>query len=687
MSKIRLATALFVAASLVTSLSTPSGSPQAAETKNPPALKEFVVHLNASGVEKAPAPQDDFYLHVNYEWLKTKKIPATEGEYDAFTALNIKVSDRLTDITRDCTKNRAQFKDTDDEAKIADLRVCIADFPSRNKAGLGDLAAPLARIEKVSSLGEYSLLMGQLAKEYGFGCLLGGFHVEPNPLLADRYVVFLDEPNVGLGKEFLSQPENKEYFQYYRDYMRDLLVFYGRPQKVAEKQARAIFDLQKDLAEHGISKGELYDPSKSTHKLSLEEVTALYPNCDVAAMLREAGIGPDNGITAWYTYDPKLIKRFGELYTPERLQLFKDFAICTMLMEHAGLLTRRYSDRSYEFSRTMSGAPKLKTASKRADELCEELLSVNYGRLYAKKYVSEESRNKIRSYIDLVLEQYRKKLTALDWMSESTKAQAIKKLDSITANIGCPNKWPDYASKGKIVKVENGGVLINNALALKGLEWTYLKDRIGKPVDRTYSDMLPQTVGAFYLRSENSINISAAILQPPFFDPKADRETNLGGIGVVIAHEITHGFDSGGSQYDENGALRNWWTEQDKQEFLKRQAKIVRMYNRYRLQPKIFQNGEQTLTENIADLGGVSCITDVIAPDTEGLRRAYTNYARIWRHLLGDAAVRARLTDVHSFHYVRTDAVLSSTDGFYKAYNVKPGDGMYVKPEDRARIW
>ena len=648
---------------------------------------EFAVRINAENVAKAPAAQDDYYLHVNYGWLKNHKIPATESDYSAFMEARDRVKERLAAITRDCAQNRSEYQDSSDEAKIADLRECVSDFKGRDGAGFGGLAKPLAEIEKVSSLKEYALLMARLGREYGFGALVGGYSVGADPLKADRYVVYIDEPGLGLGKEFLAESRNEKYFQLYRDYMRDLLVLYGKPQDEAERDAKEFFALQKDLAAHSMSIGDLYNPSKSIHKLNLQELEALYSNFDVPAMLREAQIGPENGLSSWYVSDPGLVKRFNELFTPDRLQLFKDFAICEMLRQNARLLTKQYSDLAYESDRKMSGAPKLKSVSRRADELCQGLLDLNYGRLYVKKYFSEQSRKEVLSYIDLVMDEYRRKLAKLDWMDAATKKQALKKLDAMVVRIGYPDKWPDYVDKYMVVRKKDGGVLIDNVLALQALKWQRLRDRIGRPVDRTEWTLPPQTVNAVYRRSDNSINFPAGILQPPFFDPKADRETNLGGVGMVIAHEMTHSFDSNGSQYDETGALRDWWTSGDKKEFQSRQAGIVKFYGRYRIQDGVYQNGEQTISENIADLGAVSCLTEIVGDDLEGLKKVYANYAKIWAWLMRDSFVRFQLTNVHAFPYVRVDAVLSSTDGFYKAYGVKPGDGMYVKPEERARLW
>lgn len=288
-------------------------SAMAADTKTA-SLKDFHVHINGNGMSKAPAAQDDFYLHVNYKWFRTHKIPATDSDYGAFSIVGNRNIDRLSAITKECVKNRSKYKSSDDEARIADLRACIADIKGREKAGLGGLAKPIAEIEKVSSLKEYALLMARLGKDYGINCLVGGFSVMPDPIKADRYVVGIEKPGLGLGKEFLSQPRNEEYFQYYRNYVRDILTLYGMPKEKADKTAKAIFALQKDLSDHALSKAEIDDPSKSTHKLDLKQLCALYSNFDVPAMLKEANIGPDNGVKSWYVQDPELIK-YSTAYT------------------------------------------------------------------------------------------------------------------------------------------------------------------------------------------------------------------------------------------------------------------------------------------------------------------------------------------------------------------------------------
>jgi len=250
-----------------------------------------------------------------------------------------------------------------------------------------------------------------------------------------------------------------------------------------------------------------------------------------------------------------------------------------------------------------------------------------------------------------------------------------------------PGEWQPVIDLIRIKSPKQGGTLIGNVLGITKTSLDYSYGLLNKPVDRKIWSELPQTVNAGYYPSDNSINFPAGILQQAFYDHRASRETNLGGVGMVIAHEMTHSFDNNGAQYNEHGAISNWWTENDYKEFEKRQANIIKFYDRYKFGGGMSENGTQTLSENIADLGAMSCLTSIVGDDPAKLREVYANFAVIWRSLLTDEELRGCMTDVHSVPYVRVDAVLSSTDGFYKAYDLKPGDPMYAAPEERARLW
>ena len=651
--------------------------------------KDVVLQIPLSESAAPAAPQDDFYLYVNGDWIKKAIIPPDEALTDPTEDLVILTRKQLTDITQEAVKNRASYAKESDEARVADFYACITDKKGRNAAGLGDLAKPLQEIERASSVQEYAETMASLSRTYGFsGGVLGGVDITRDRIENDRYAAEIAIPANGLGQELMTQPENAAFQKDYQDYLQQLLILYGRSKEEAAKTAGDVFALEKDIAEHSMKVGELFNPSQSTHRLNRAELRNLYQHLDEEAVLNKAGVGPANGVSFWYTSDIGAIKRVDELSTAERLPVLKAQGICALLQANAPVMTDNYAQAYADFSQKMDGAQAGKSEERRTEELNENILFETYGRLYTAHHFNEQWKAEIQSYVDKILAEYKKRLLNLDWMSEPTKQMAVKKLEHMQICIGAPDAWDEYVDKISVVRPEDGGCLVNNYLELKKMMNEVSWRRFGQPVRKDiWTDMMPQTVNAFYDQQNNSINFPAAYLQTPFYDPREDEATNMGGVGNIIAHEITHSFDSGGAQYDENGRLHNWWAPSDYAEFKKRQTKIIAFFERYVLPDGSRTNGEQTLTENIADLGATCCLTAIIGHHPEQLRHMYTRYALTWREKTTDALLHRRMVDVHALPYVRTNAILSSDNGFYEAYDVKPGDGMYVAPEERIFLW
>lgn len=650
--------------------------------------------------QAVPRAQDDFYLYVNQRWMQQVKIPAEESQKSTIQEAKNQVRKNLREVTLQAVKNRKQGTATPDEARIADLYACIQDTKGRTAAGLGQLAAGLQAVEQVQDLQAYAELMGRFnalypaaAQDYRrlndqHGAMVGSIWIGNHPIDNDRYVAFLEGPSTGLGKEFMEDESNAAYFKVYRTYIRDLLIAYGRSKEQAEQSAAAIFALEQDLARHAMPMADRMDPSKSTHQLDLAELQALCPHVPVQAMLDAAGVGPAQGIDSWYMTDPALLQYFDTLYTPERLPILKDYAIFMLLSNYSDVLSPAYQSIHDRYTMEMSGATQLKTLERRNMELNESLLVQNYGRVYVKRYFTEQSKAEVTSYVKMIRDAYKAKLSKLDWMSPDTKRAALQKLDALDIYVAEPGVWPKYIDAYTFVRPEKGGTLIDNVLQMNRVMNKVEMERLGKPVIKgLWEGFSSQTVNAFYTPMSNSINFPTGMLMAPFFDPKRDRETNFGGIGSIIGHEITHSFDSGGAQYDAQGRLRNWWTPQDYAAFKERQGKVIAFYSSYAMANGTKMNGAATLTENIADLGSISCLSGIIGQDKAGLRRMYQNYGITWRMVLRDGMLKQYLVDVHALPYMRVNAVLSSTQGFYDAFDVKPGDGMYVAPEDRAVIW
>ncbi len=649
---------------------------------------DFTVQVPYKGSGTPTTPQQDYYLYMNSAWLKDAQIPPDKSSTSNFDYAEEKVTKNLTELTKKAIQHQTDGTATKDEKNIANMYACIHDHQGRDKVGLGNLAPILKRVEAIKDLQEYAETMADLSKHnLGIKPMLGGYGVSNDPIDNDRYVVFLDKPST-LAREMLENQNNAPLFNKYQDFIRDILQLYGRTPEAAARSARDIYNLQKDLGLHTYTLAESDDPKKITNKLNLADLQKLYSHVNVTAMLDAGGIGPKSGIQSWYVQDPGVIARFNELYTPDRLPLLKEYAIYAILSQHSYFLSQDYQKAISAFEKSASGAISEEALEKQDMELNQGLLPFTYGRLYADTYFDETRKEQVKSYVKLILDTYKQRLQKLNWMTPGTKKMALKKLDRIDINIGYPEAWQEYINHLDIKSPREGGVLINNVLTMMDQITKWQRARVGTPVRKDlWETMTPQTINAGYLVTDNSINFPAGILQEPFFDAKASKETNLGSIGMIIAHEITHCFDSSGAQFDELGRQRNWWHPSDYAEFQKRQKKIIEYYSRYLLPSGLRMNGDQTLSENIADLGSLSCLTHIIGHNPDGLRQAYQSFGKLWRNKVSDQYLQLLLADDHSLDYVRVDATLSTTDGFYDAYTVRPGDPMYVAPEDRVKIW
>ena len=648
---------------------------------------DFTVQIPYKG-KGIPTPQQDYYLYMNANWLKNTKIAPDESTNSYLTIANAQTNKNLSEITKQSINHQKDGIATLDEKNIANMYACIQDQKGRNEAGLGNLAPILKRIEKINNLQEYAETMADMSQHNIIANpLLGGYHIINDPISNDHYVISLNTPAT-FSREMMENKENDALWGKYRNCVRDMLHLYGRNTDIAVQTAIKIFNLQKDLSLHSQTVAESADPSKTTNKMTLADLQKLYSHVNVTAMLDAGNIGPKAGIQNWYVSDPGLTSRLNELYTPEQLPLLKEYAIFAVLASHSTYLSQDYQNLISAFEKNSSGAMKERSPEKRDLLLNEELLPFTYGRLYAKTYFDETRKNLVKSYVHQILNTYKNRLQRLDWMTQATKNMALKKLDTIDINIGYPEAWQEYIDHLDIKSPKEGGILINNVLTMDEQIARWNRARVGASVRKDlWENLTPQTINASYEPTDNSINFPAGILQAPFFDTKATNEANLGSIGIGIAHEITHCFDNYGAQYDELGRQHNWWEPSDYAEFKIRQEKVIAYYSRYLLPNGTRMKGEQTLSEDIADLGALSCITEIIGHHPEKLRQAYQSYGRLWRNKSTNQKLQALLANIHSLSYIRADAVLSTTDGFYEAYHVVPGDPMYVAPEDRVRIW
>lgn len=635
--------------------------------------------VSVQGKKADVRPEDDYYEAVNREILNKVRIPSDESGWTWFYELGNQAYEKLNKILLDIVSRKDGLQEGSSEQKIAAVYLTAIDTQGRDQAGLGGLSPYLSRITSASTVEEYIEALASIRKETGFASLIS-WESSPDLKNSSRNAAYVTEPDLVLGKAILESEDYQDVQNKYQVYIAQLLEGAGQPKDQAKAAAGEIYGFQKTLAEKALSPSESGNPARIYHPFTREELKNLFTNMDVDRYLEASGMDQAAG---YVVINPELAKLVNEYLTEENLPLLKNYSEFILLNDTAQYLTSRMRDQKLQFQKLLSGKAEVYSDEKLAGKQTQSLLGFEFGRIYVEKYFSEADKKNIESMAKTIIQTYEKQISGLDWMSETTKKAAGKKLESMTLKIGYPDQWPDRLESVNLKTPEAGGVFIDNVLEIRKAECADELKKISDPPDKGEWMMTPQTVNAYYSPQGNEIVFPAAILQPPFYDNRGDYKQNLGGIGMVIAHEITHAFDNNGAQYDEKGNYNNWWTEKDNENFKKRQNQVMEYYNGYGI------DGKLTLGENIADLGAMSCVTNIAGTeDREGLRRLFTRYAYIWANKYTPEEEKNRLkTDPHAPGKVRVNAVLSALDAFYKAYEIRDTDSMYVAPGDRVTVW
>jgi Predicted metalloendopeptidase len=466
--------------------------------------------------------------------------------------------------------------------------------------------------------------------------------------------------------------------------------------KNAVEAAKGIVEYEKSIANTFLTNEQIRDATLQYNPQTMAELSALVKNVDIPAYLKKVGVNTDKVIVGEINY----FKNFDKLVNAQNLPVIKDYLKFHMIHGSASYLSEKLGNMKFDFyGKYLRGQQEQRALNKRGFELINGSLGEAFGKLYVEKYFPAEAKAQMVELIDYLKKSFELHINGLTWMSSTTKEKALTKLNKFTVKVAYPDKWKDY-SKLQIISEAKGGTLYKNLLNIT--EWQYNKDlaKIGKPVDKSEWGMTPQTVNAYYNPVNNEIVFPAAILQPPFFNPQADAAVNFGGIGAVIGHEMSHGFDDSGAQFDADGNLVDWWTPEDKANFEKATKALAAQYDKYEPVKGTFVNGTFTNGENIADLGGVSIAYDAlqmylkdkgnpgpISGYTQD-QRFFMSWATVWRTLSSEKYMINQVkTDPHSPGYFRSFGPLINVDAFYKAFDVKEGDKLYKKPEDRIKIW
>ena len=646
--------------------------------------------VDVAGMDRAVKPGDDFFGYVNGKWAATTQIPPDKSSYGAFAILSDLSEARERALLERWAADKT-LKPGSDEAKVAATYRTFLDDATAEKLDAKPIQARLDTIRKAKSREDVAAIMAQSQSDLGrsfFGASVGDDAKNP-----DKYALYLSQSGLGLAdREFYLKDNYKPQKERYQKYVADMLRLIGWDEP--DKNAADVVALETKIADAHWTRADSRNRDKTynpTTPVELEKSAAGFP---WSVYFKEAELGNASRVVLRQnTAFPKLAAIFSE--TPvETLKAWEAFSVAD---EAAPLLSKRFVDANWEFrAKFLNGAEEQRPRWKRAVDATENAMGEAIGRSYVKEYFPPESKAKMEKLVADLLAAMKGRIENLQWMGPETKARALEKLAKFGVKIGYPTQWRDYSAL-----VIKEGDIVGNAERAAKFEWNRDVNRIGKPIERWEWGMTPQTVNAYYTPVKNEIVFPAAILQPPFFDPNADPAVNYGGIGAVIGHEITHGFDDQGRKSDGGGMLRDWWTADDAAKFEAQATKLGAQYEAYKFPQLPDQHiiGRLTMGENIGDLGGILLALDAYkrslngkpAPVIDGFtgeQRVFLGWAQVWRTLQRDDQLRQMLaTNPHSPGAIRALAPLRNVDAWYSAFDVKEGDANYIKPEDRVRIW
>lgn len=645
--------------------------------------------IDKSTIDDGVRPQDDLYRHFNGGWLKKTAIPDDRPLEGTFTALRDGSELAVKEIILEAA-GRGEAA-TGIERKIGDLYNSFMDEAAAEAKGAEPIRERLAEVFATDSVAELVQLAGRLFR----ADVSGLFYIYPAPDAGnpDRILLYTGQGGLGLPDESYYREEKfAPMVQAYREHVRTMFGLAGVAD--AEAAAARVVDLETSLASHHWDKVTLRNPQKTYNLKSAEEVSQLFPL--LSAWFDAAAIVPEKR-SELVVSTPDFFAGAAELLQAVPLATWQEWLAMRVVSAAAPYLSAAFVDANFAFyGTTLSGTPRNRDRWKRGVAVVEAALGEAVGQIYVARHFPESHKAHMRSLVGNLIEAYRESITGLAWMGEETKLEALKKLDSFRAKIGYPDKWIDYSA----VVIDEADLLGNVERAHSADVDRHL-DEVGKPVDREKWLMTPQTVNAYYHPLLNEIVFPAAILQPPFFTADADDAVNYGGIGAVIGHEIGHGFDDQGSQYDGSGLLRNWWTEADRTAFEALTSRLVAQFDA--LSPAEAEghhvNGRLTLGENIGDLGGLTIAYKAYlislggqeAPVLDGLtgaQRFFASWAASWRQVIrSEEAIRRLATDPHSPNEFRTNNIAQNLDAFHAAFETGEQDGMWLAPEERVSIW
>lgn len=675
---------LAVVAALIACVASAAGAQQSAYMQTVP--------LDPANIDRSANACVDFYQFANGGWTKRIEIPAAFSTWGSFSELAEKNQTALQGVIEAAVANKSPKRSLNEKLVGDYYRTCM-DSTGAEKAGAKPIAATLSDIGRVRTRAQFQTELARLQSQgvralFGFGATQDSKNSESVIAGVNQGGLTLPDRDYYLKTDAKSEQLRKDYV----DHIQKLFELSGTPSATAAKEAQSVLSIETSLAKAQMSRVELRDPVKTYNKKTPAELAALTPHFDWKRYFTDRGAP---GIPAVDVQNPKFMVAVDSLVNAIPLEDWKSYLRWKVVKTYAGNLSPAFVNEDFRFDSKLSGAKELLPRYKRCIRSTDTGVRDAAGQLYVEKYFTPQAKARALEMVNNLVSVYQERINSLPWMSEATRKQALVKLNAYAKKIGYPEKWRDYRTL-KLTPTS----FVANRMAVARYENRRDLNEIGRPLDRTQWGMTPPTVNAYYNPSMNEIVFPAGILQPPFFDPNADDAVNYGGMGAVIGHEISHGFDDQGSQFDEKGNLRVWWTAEDLKNFQGKTKLVSDQFTGYTVLDSLHVNGALTLGENIADLGGLSvsyaamekalaqkgrpALIDGFTPE----QRFFLAWAQIWRSNIRPEAARVRImTDPHSPAVWRTNGPLSNLPQFAAAFGCKPGDPMVRADSVKAVIW
>ncbi len=649
--------------------------------------------IDLKSLDTSVKPGDDFYHYAAGGWLKSHPLDAEHVQNGAFTDLHEQSQKRIQDIILGFA-SKPQKQGTL-EQKIGSLYNLLMDSVRLNREGWTPIKPVLDKIAAIKNRKEYQLVCAQLDR-CGESTMMYGIGAGADQKDSEWNIVAVGQGGLGLGERdyYLSDDaQNKRVLEAYKQYLKKLFTLTGADDATAEKKMQAVVAIETEIAKASYDKVKQRDIDANYHKMSYTQLVTDFPGIDWGNVFLASGFPAFDYVDVG---QPEPIHAVEKILADTPLEDLKTYAEAKIISGATSELSDDFRKVAFELRKAMVGSKQDQPRWKRAVAVVSGRLGEAIGKMYVEKYFPESSKKRMLELVHNLQTALAQRIDEATWMGADTKAQAKDKLSNFIIKIGYPDKWKSY-----------DGLQVNDSLSLyenlsNMSRWAtddYIAKRVNKKVDKTLWQMTPQTINAYYDPSTNEICFPAAILQPPFFDPDADDAVNYGAIGGVIGHEMSHGFDDQGSQFDKYGNQRNWWTAQDKKNFDARTKVLADWFSSFDVLPGMKVNGQQTLGENIGDNGGLNiafralqnsmkehplAVKDGFTPE----QRFFLAWGRVWASNMTDEVVKYLLTaDVHSPNYARVNAALPMIDAWYKAFNVKKGNKMFVPKNKRAQVW